>query len=737
MIRLLFVVFLASLVACTVLDEDLGGLDLENLLPRDDENVAAYSNDRNPDSLLSEFNGGCSRPSADEDKGRNPDVFLGQFNSAKRSPENKRNLEMYLRKLEETDQPLTKMLSAKDLEQRILQIREALGERQACDSASPGYRTIDGTCNNIGKREQGSAGATMKRLMDNAYDDGLSQPRTTSVNGGPLPSPRKVSLAVFNNARTMVKNFTQVGMHLAQLANHDIAGINCAGCAAKGECFPILIDDNDPVFGAKQDCFNFRRSIYQADSSGVRQQINFVTSYLDASFAYGSDDTTAAQLTGDFGSLKHLTDTKTGRELLPPDKALERCAGVNETAGIYCGKSGDRRTATQPGLTALHTLFLREHNRIAKEFRQLNPSLGADDVYQKARKILGAVWQHIIYNEYLPLVVGEDQYRSKNLSPNAPYAYDPAVDASVANEFAAAAFRFGHSQVPFHLTRANKRYMRKTVPQINMAEAFFNATFMFDESIDDGAVDSVLRGMTLQSMYKVDRRYSDALTNNLFGDPAVQGDGFDLESLDIQRGRDHGIPSYTTIRKDFCGLSEISSFQDLVDEEVMLNMDARSLKKIYGDDGVQDVDAIVGLVLENHLPNTLVGPTVSCIVADQFHRLKFGDRFFYQNPDQFTQAQIDEIKKATMARVMCDNLEAIQKIQPGVFIKPFNFQPPVSDGGEEVNARQWEMRYDSFYEYSRSGTWPHKRATVLDGLDNSRVECASDKIPVVDLSKFI
>ncbi|XP_038067020.1 lactoperoxidase-like [Patiria miniata] len=744
MIRLLLIVLLASSVCCTLLNEDLKSLeDLEDLLLRD-ENTATYSNDRNPDVLLSDFN--SKRSTDDENKDRTPDVLLGQFNSRKRSPVNKRKLEMYLRKLEDSEGAFRQLLSAGELEKRILQIREILGEEETCDTTPYGYRTIDGTCNNVAKSTQGSAGTAQKRIPEiNAYDDGLSEPRTLSVSGGPLPNARDVSRTVFNTHRRMVRDFTQMGMNIGQLADHDVSAshspqVDCSDCSEEGECFPIMIDESDPVFGGKQPCFNIRRSKYEVDSMGVRQQTNFITSYLDASFVYGSDDALAAELKDESGSMKHLTDKMTGRELLPPDKDLKGCAGVDEAAGIWCGKAGDHRAAEQPGITALQTLFLREHNRIAEELRRLDPLLPAEEVYQKARKILGAKWQHIIFNEYLPLIIGEELYTSKNLSPNAPYEYDPDVDASVSNLFAAAAFRFGHTQVPFHYVRATKNYMRK-LPRIPMSEAFFNASFMFDESIPDGAVDSILRGMTVQSMYNVDRRFSDALVNNLFGDPEVEGDGFDLVSIDIQRGRDHGLPSYTTIRKDFCGLGEINSFQDLIDDGVMPWDDLRGLQKAYSD--VKDVDAFVGSVLETHLPNTLVGPFLACIFADQFHRIKFGDRFFYENSEQFTPDQIQEIKKATAARLMCDNVEGLRKIQPFIFIKSNNYQAGQVDL-EEVYARQHgdssEAKrglYDSFYEYSRSGTWPHKRAVVLDGLDNSRVFCDSDQIPVVDLSKFV
>ncbi|XP_022084891.1 peroxidasin homolog isoform X2 [Acanthaster planci] len=715
MYRLLLLALLVSLGSCTLLDKDVGMLeDLEDLLLKD-ENMKGYSNQKN---------------------GRTPFGLWNQFNSARRSPMNRKKLQAYLKMLEERERTFTRVLSTEDIESRIAEIKHTLETRQTCATTTPQYRTIDGSCNNIAKPEQGAAETLLIRVVDNAYDDGLSKPRTKSVAGGPLPNARNASRAVFDNRETTLSDLTTLAMHFGQLTDHDLTAVhtpsdvNCSDCSVDGECFSILINNADPVFGGVQACFPFVRSNFETDSSGVRQHINSITGYLDASFVYGSDDASALDLIDSNGFLLHDTDGVTGRQLLPPDVDLDLCAGVNETEGIYCGKAGDGRAPEQPGLTALHTLFLREHNRVADALLSLDSTLSPFNVYQTARKIVGAEWQHIVYNEFLPLIVGADLYASEGLSPDSTYAYNPAVDASSANVFAAAAFRFGHTLVPFDITRVNRNY-RPRFDEIKLTEAFFNATYIYDESIPDGAVDSILRGMTVQNSQKVDRHFSDAITDNLFGDPDKEGDGFDLTALNIQRARDHGLPGYTTIRKDFCELGEINSFRDLFDDGVMTRQNFRNLRDTYAD--VRDIDAFVGFVLEKPLPNALVGPTLACIFADQFRRLKFGDRFFYQSLGQFTPAQIQEIEKASMARLLCDNVEAVDEIQPYIFMKARNF------GNLERRQQGKRGPYTSFYEYSRSGAWPHKRETVLEGLDNRRVSCTatSGEIPVVDLSKFV
>jgi len=78
---------------------------------------------------------------------------------------------------------------------------------------------------------------------------------------------------------------------------------------------------------------------------------------------------------------------------------------------VPCFQAGDPRANEQLGLLAMHTLWLREHNRVAGELLAINPHWDSDTVYHEARKVVGAVVQHITYQHWLPKLLGESAFQ--------------------------------------------------------------------------------------------------------------------------------------------------------------------------------------------------------------------------------------------------------------------------------------------------------------------------------------
>ncbi|KAH7729319.1 Protein C46A5.4 [Aphelenchoides avenae] len=134
--------------------------------------------------------------------------------------------------------------------------------------------------------------------------------------------------------------------------------------------------------------------------------------------------------------------------------------------------------------------------------------------------------------------------------------------------------------------------------------------------------------------------------------------GLDLAALIIQTGRDHGINSYASWR-EYCGLPRPNSFEDLK-EIVLESVDVASLSRVYNN--VNDTDLFVLGLAEKPAHGALVGPTFACLIAKQFEKTRHGDRFWYENffePSAFSEGQLNELRKTTLARIICDNTDDI------------------------------------------------------------------------------
>jgi len=204
-----------------------------------------------------------------------------------------------------------------------------------------------------------------------------------------------------------------------------------------------------------------------------------------------------------------------------------------------------------------------------------------------------------------------------------------------------------------------------SVPLFNY---FFNPEIVYIP----GELDKFLVGLATQPRQKYDNIVTDQVTNHLF-QAENKSFGMDLIALNLQRGRDHGLPGYNAFR-ELCGLKRMKTFEglsDLIPKQIV-----ERLKLIYQD--VDDIDLFIGGLSELSAPGAIVGPTFRCIIGDQFKRLQEGDRFFYDsadNPGKFTESQVAEIRHANLARITCDNGDDIHHMQPLAFRKPSVFNP--------------------------------------------------------------
>jgi len=370
-----------------------------------------------------------------------------------------------------------------------------------------------------------------------------------------------------------------------------------------------------------------------------RQQTNELTSYLDGSAIYGSDEARAAALRTFSGG--ELAMSPGG---LPPfnTAGLSNANDAHLVPDDQLFLAGDVRANENVELSAVHALWVREHNLIAQTIAKLFPTLDDETIYQWARQIVWAELQVITYREFLPALLGPGALR--------PYrGYNAAVNPSIANEFSTAAFRVGHTlindDVEFLDNDGNP--VRE---EIELRDAFFNPA-----TLREVGADPILKYLATDNAQEVDLKLVDGLRNFLFGPPGAGG--FDLAARNIQRGRDHGLADYNATRRAY-GLPPVSSFSQISsDPELQLK-----LQGLYG--SVEDIDLWVGGLAEDHVPGASVGRTFRGIIADQFERLRDGDRYWYERV--FAGQALADLNATRLSDVIRRN-SSITNLQDNVF----------------------------------------------------------------------
>ncbi|XP_019712537.1 eosinophil peroxidase isoform X2 [Hippocampus comes] len=543
------------------------------------------------------------------------------------------------------------------------------------------YRSITGHCNNREHPRRGSANIPYSRWLPPEYEDTWGRPRGWdphhTYHNFSLPPVRLVSQEVLfthNDNISPDSTLSHLLVEWGQWIDHDVvltpqspstvafrSGADCTQtCSQDSPCFPIEIPPSDPRYGI-QSCMPFFRSAPSCvDGVGPplhREQLNAITSFVDASMVYGSSDSQALELrdhSSPLGSMACNSQHSDGElaylPFLPRQQAhLDPCGpregSTPQSNATSCFQAGDSRANEHLGMVVLHTLFLREHNRLVKELHDLNPHWSPNTLYQEARKIVGAIHQILTWEHYLPRVLGE-KAMSRQMPPYK--SYDPDVDPSVANIFATAAFRFAHVTVQPTVTRLGPGYAANSQhPSLPLHHSLFASWRV----VQEGGIDPVLRGL-LRSPAKLQtpgQMMVEELTEHLF--QAHGGMPLDLGALNLQRGRDHGLPGYSAWRR-FCGLSVPNTTSKLADILGNANL-AHKFQQLYGTP--HNIDVWVGAISEPPLAGGRVGPLLSCLLARQFRALRDGDRFWWERKGVFTSAQRTRLHTISLSRIICDN----------------------------------------------------------------------------------
>ncbi|XP_037084910.1 chorion peroxidase-like [Pollicipes pollicipes] len=506
-------------------------------------------------------------------------------------------------------------------------------------SRRPRFRRQDGACNNAENPLWGASDTPLVRMRPDTFEDGVNAPRSRGRFGSRLSSARLISQRVTGSSNVVNRRITLSLVNFAQFLDHDFtlspifatrSGEELECCrngqvitsGQHPQCLPIMIPSNDPFFGPlRQRCMNFARSIPAAGSQpGPTITKNVLTAFIDGSGIYGSRSSRAYQLRTRRGGLLKTQ----GRNLLPRVRSsTETLCFSPDQRRRPCFMAGDVRSNEQSGLAMMHTIWLREHNRIARALASINRCWNDERLFQEARRIVGAELQHIVYNEWLPLVIGRRYMQKLNIeTQRRGYSsrYSPEVDPSIATEFSTAAYRFGHTMIQgqIQMFQSVQSPPPPVSRAVNVRDVFFDPALFYEGRLGELAI-----GMITQNAQTCDANFAEDLSEFLFVEKGGTF-GMDLVALNIQRGRDHGIATYNTMR-EHCFLGRVASFTDLL-RFMPLSVVSR-LRSVYRH--VDDIDLFVGAVSERPVFGAAVGPTIRCILADQFARLRWGDNFFY------------------------------------------------------------------------------------------------------------
>ena len=477
---------------------------------------------------------------------------------------------------------------------------------------------------------------------------------------------------------------TQFAWQWGQFVDHDVTLVSEDHSTwDENQKMNIYIPCGDQEFDSEYECNAehvmpaFRSRAYNDSGTSLnnpRYQQNDITSWIAGSMIYGSSDQTSNLLryniysffsivwlcvcafiilfgviTRSFENGKlRVTETEFG-DLLPMDDNGHFIAG-------------DVRVNEITSLIMMHTIFVRLHNLIAEDIYDTTlastPGLSDDEMdellYQYTRSLVAAIIQKITYKDWLPTLFGEaaiDEYLG-------PYAgYNSEINTDICTVFSTAAFRFGHTMATerLPLRRDNCANFKDEVLQdLELREAFFQPQLWLE---NEDLMELLVNGFSCTLSNEVDTRMVNAIRNFLF---ETIGDPLDLFSLNIQRGRDHGLADYNSVRGYF-GLTKFQSYNDSRIDFFEGPEFERILSTLSKND-INNIDLFIGLLAESHLEGGSFGELISKIVLQQFGDLRDGDRFWYEN--YFQTDLIEFIEKMTLVDVIeaVTNLDGLQTL---------------------------------------------------------------------------
>lgn len=472
------------------------------------------------------------------------------------------------------------------------------------------------------------------RRYSNLTASNEGTPNARHISNEIMAYTTKVSISVSKRCAIMPNRYNLSSMATAfgQFIDHDIS------LTPTGRQYGIMTVDMSCDASADPDCsgkqFEIERSKYTLDKTGERRPVNDLSPFLTLSVIYGSDAVRASTLREYWKG--RLKTSNSGRHLPRNIYGLQN-AGGNSNKKLYL--AGDIRANENAALLALQTLFVLNHNYWAEKlYHKYGRQWTDEQLYWTARRMVTAEVQTIVYNEFLPAIVGS--------MPEA--RHDSKADPRLYNEFSTAAYRIGHTLVGESLYMYDRK--KTGVSCFPMAASFFNVSVF-----ETFGMDAILGGLLHQPAEELDVKIVPALRNGLHF-----GEIFDLATLNLMRGKDNGLPYYHHLREAVTG-QKITGWHDICKDEDLLY----KMKKLYGyEDGWKKLDAWLGILAEDAIEGSMLGPTGTFIIRHQFDTIRSADDYYPDWDDELSPKLKAKLQKTTLYDILLRNTGLKQKDLP-------------------------------------------------------------------------
>lgn len=568
------------------------------------------------------------------------------------------------------------------------------------------YYTIDGSCNNMDFPTWAQTGTPYTRFVPAHYADGFCSLRLSS-NGTALPLARKIRTEVITSLYIPSGKYNILFYGFGQWVDHDVTKMapvqTQQSCCTENNqpaavqppdiCLPIIIPQNDPFYSQFHvTCLDVKRAVNThlqgCDNVKPCSPINHQTGVFDLSIMYGPEARTASELRSFKGGLLKIeNNAQTNYEPFPPiTSGMENCpaGGITPEPGSSCTQSGDDRVDQNPEIFVIEVILVRVHNYIAATLKQINPDWNDEQLFQETRRITIALYQHVVFSQHVPLLIGYyTSSRYKLLPSTNGYSndYDRAVNPQTIAEYSFAAGRTSHSTIKGRIDYLDSNG-RPT--SYLLRNKYFNMQFQLEKNVFLNIVQSFSTTQCSRQDIWGDEEINDWLFHT-----AGEKFGLDLASIDINRGRDAGIPTYNSMRQA-CGLCKLNNFAEFV-SEVMEPEDVPKLEALYNG-CIDDLDVYTAGLLEKPVAGSMFGPTLSCIMGEAFFRWKVGDRLYYEFPSAgFTLPQLNTIREATFAWFVCKGNPTLTYVPKNAFLVQSTDNPLIRcDQVPSINFQLWK-----------------------------------------------